>query len=550
MRFINIFLASSIVELDYERQAIGNFVRSLNDIYSPKGIYFKLYMCEDMSEAVTLGRKQDEYNEMARKCDYFFMLLHRKAGRFTIEEFDEALDSFNRNKAENNQETPMIVAFVKPVPGDESEEVQRFLDRYCGELQQYPSIFDGIDTVKLKMLLHLERSAGLPLEVSMRDSELYIGDTSFDCVHLDRVPMYFNSDSINYYSTTAKMIEDELSALREAGKENDRSYRLKERMLEDTKDKLREFEGKLMEAAKTVTSCMCSGRGLTERARRAAELLDEGLVEDALEVLDDEARREDLRRAMERADRALASAAEELEKVHKLVDEAIIKIQAITLRRNTTENAEEMISLYEEIKQSIVKYSFDRAPLIDYAVLLREQNKLDRALTEAEALYEYYRYRDDNSTALAKVCDILARVYYANRGESFTKAEEFYKKAISIHEKNGNDGELAFVLTNLGYFYKAACRYPEAKDVFARAADIRHRLSKENSVYLAKYAWSLTGLADVMYTIGETDAAINAYNEALDIRRDVAKNSLNDKRYVSRTAMNLSRAYIRAGDAR
>lgn len=36
MKFIKIFLASSIVEFQNERQQMGNFIRSLNDTYVKK----------------------------------------------------------------------------------------------------------------------------------------------------------------------------------------------------------------------------------------------------------------------------------------------------------------------------------------------------------------------------------------------------------------------------------------------------------------------------------------------------------------------------------
>ena len=63
MKEINIFLASSIDDLKYDRQEIGNFIRKLNDIYMPD-IYFRLFMCEDESDVMSKIRKQEEYNEM------------------------------------------------------------------------------------------------------------------------------------------------------------------------------------------------------------------------------------------------------------------------------------------------------------------------------------------------------------------------------------------------------------------------------------------------------------------------------------------------------
>ncbi|MBQ3489008.1 MAG: hypothetical protein IJA86_00270 [Clostridia bacterium] len=141
MHFINIFLASSIVEFDYERQAIGNFIRSLNDIYVPKGIYFKLHMCEDMSEAIAEGRKQEQYNEKARTCDYFFMLIHSKIGEFTEEEFNEALSSYIINKKERNLNKPLIFTFVKPLSNEnQSCEVQNFLTDIAMSCNNIPAI--------------------------------------------------------------------------------------------------------------------------------------------------------------------------------------------------------------------------------------------------------------------------------------------------------------------------------------------------------------------------------------------------------------------------
>lgn len=542
MKYINLFLASSIVEFDYERQAIGNFVRSLNDIYAQKGIYFKLHMCEDMSEAISEGRKQDEYNRIARSCDYFFMLVHRKAGKYTLEEFDEALDSYRKNK-----DKPLIFAFVKPTSGEEQPlEVRDFLERYCGELQQYPSIFDGVDTIKLKMLLHLERSLGSAMELTFRDSELMIGDRRLECVHLDRVPMYSNSEAIGDLRDEAAELERELCELRESGEgEESASYRRKARMLERTRNELRAVESQLIQAAKNITSYMASGRGVSERARRAAELLDEGRAEDAIAILDDALRREELRSATERADRAVAEAAEALSEVQKLVDEALIKIEAIRMQPLTGERAEEMIRLYREAEASIARYNFDRQPLIAYAILLREQNRFAEALAEAESLYEYYRSRPDAPARdRAEVSDILGRLYYVTHGEKFAEAERLYLEAIALAEEIDDRAEVSFVYNNLGFYYKAICRFDKAKEAFSRSCELRQALSEEDSSYRAKYAWSANSLADVYFETAEWDRAITLYETALRIRREVAKTSSGDVMYVARTCHNLARVYL------
>ena len=549
MQYINIFLASSIVEFDYERQAIGNFIRSLNDMYSPKGIYFKLHMCEDMSEAVSEGRKQDEYNEKARNSDYFFMLIHRKAGKFTLEEFEEALSAYVRNKQEKHEDKPLIIAFVKPLSDDDGSEVKAFLDRYCTELQQYPSIFDGVDTIKLKMLLHLERSMGSSMELSFRDSKLLIGGSELDCVHLTQIPMYSNSEAISNLREETEALEAELSAIRDGEGEESSVYRTKMRTLERTRNELRSLEGQLVNAAKNISSYLSSGRGVTARAKEAAMLLEEGRTDDAIALLDDALRKEELTRAEENADRALANAADALSELQKLVDEALIKIEAIRMCPLTKERAEEMIALYREAESSIVKYNFDRAPLIDFAVLLREQNKYKEAVEVAEALYGYYMSRADAPTRQkAEVCDILGRLYYVSHGESFMKAEGLYLEAIRLSEEMNDLPEVSFVSNNLGYFYKATCRYDEAKKAFSRSCDIRQKLSEETPSLRAKYAWSMNSLADVYVETGEYKEAIKLYEKALEIRREEAAKSSNELAYVARTCHNLSIPHLKTND--
>ena len=95
MRTIKIFLASS-EELANDRNAFGNLVRRLDDIYEKRRIRIKLEPWEDFDAAYNNRRKQDEYNDKVRASDMFLALFHKKAGRFTIEEFDVASEEFRR----------------------------------------------------------------------------------------------------------------------------------------------------------------------------------------------------------------------------------------------------------------------------------------------------------------------------------------------------------------------------------------------------------------------------------------------------------------------
>ena len=92
MKTLKIFLASS-EELANDRNAFGNLVRRLDNIYEKRGIRIELFEWEDSDAAYNNRRKQDEYNEEVRTSDMFLALFYKKAGQFTIEEFDAATES-------------------------------------------------------------------------------------------------------------------------------------------------------------------------------------------------------------------------------------------------------------------------------------------------------------------------------------------------------------------------------------------------------------------------------------------------------------------------
>ena len=93
MHRIRVFLASSITEFFHERVQLGDFVRTLNDILVERGVYIQLEKSEDITNAIDLYRKQNQYNRVIRESDYFFMLIGRAVGAYTMEEYKTAVGS-------------------------------------------------------------------------------------------------------------------------------------------------------------------------------------------------------------------------------------------------------------------------------------------------------------------------------------------------------------------------------------------------------------------------------------------------------------------------
>ena len=95
MKEIKVFLASS-EEMDQDREAFGNFIRILDNLYEKRGIRIKLYKWEDLDAAYNNDGKQNEYNEYVRKSDMFLALFRTKAGKCTVEEFEVAREEHSQ----------------------------------------------------------------------------------------------------------------------------------------------------------------------------------------------------------------------------------------------------------------------------------------------------------------------------------------------------------------------------------------------------------------------------------------------------------------------
>ena len=115
-RTINIFLASSD-ELINDRNSFQALIASLDDIYEERGIRIKCKRWEDFSAHCTGERTQDDYNKVVRASDMCICMFHRKAGKYTIEEFNQALNEYR-----SNNDHPKTYVYIRALVEGEVEE--------------------------------------------------------------------------------------------------------------------------------------------------------------------------------------------------------------------------------------------------------------------------------------------------------------------------------------------------------------------------------------------------------------------------------------------
>ena len=284
MKEIKVFLASS-EELANERKEIADLVLNLNEIYSDKGIVIKLIKWEYLGKTYNGVRKQEEYNQAVRSCDIFLGLFYTKAGEFTVEEFDIAIDQYNKSR-----QTPMILVFLKDLmPTDiEDDTLKSFKSRLATDLGHYWARFNHTDKLKLDIVLQLQRFDvfGQSGQVYVKDSNIYLADGTM-VASLENLSFAANNQQWNQlkndvaklerkikrYSTINDLDEDELSDFAEMKKE-----------LDDKQVTLQNLEHSMFNTALIIAQSV--GTKSSERLRKAQDYFESGDISSANLVLD------------------------------------------------------------------------------------------------------------------------------------------------------------------------------------------------------------------------------------------------------------------------
>ena len=171
MRQYRIFLGSSIMEpVSYDRCAIGNFIRKVNDALrdAHADLYIRLFLCELEDPSITPGvlrKKQEDYDRfICEEADLFLNLYGAHVGAFTRWELQLA--------RQNLSPEDILVMFRNTETVDDTvTDLQAELTR----VQQNFGHYAHIDGVKLAVTEWLSRKEP-QLPVRIDGSQIRIGE--------------------------------------------------------------------------------------------------------------------------------------------------------------------------------------------------------------------------------------------------------------------------------------------------------------------------------------------------------------------------------------
>jgi tetratricopeptide (TPR) repeat protein len=544
MKFIKIFLASSVVEFENERKDLGDYIRTLNDCYIKQGIYFELTICEDLSNAIAAERKQEEYNKKIRESQYFYVLFGKDVGAYTVEEFEVALKQFRETGA------PHIYTYFYQLAEEESisKTVTDFRERLDREIGHYYSLFSHLDSVKLNILLELTRNKEVVADLKLEEGQAVLNGEPV--LTLENIPVYSKNETLQNCIAEKHRLDEEFVRLRMdmAGHPEDdqlfhRLMKVSEQR-EQISSQIRDLEIAVLQLCSTISEQNSSGRMLTWREKKASQLLDVGDFEGALTILNDAERKKELETAKSIVENGI-------DQIQSYISEERLKIKILKSQGINKETIPEIMTSYEECVQLAEKYHLGWEVLFEYSDFLKKQRKYSEALITAQRLNDWCKVMDIPENVQATIKRHLGDLFYVtyNRLED---AETFYLESLEIvvrlSEKYPYDNNLSIMadeINSLASLYMKMNRFKEAETFYQQALEIHRLLSEVNlSPYKWRMAKTYNNLAMLYANTNREKEAEGYYHEALKIfRKFSAEDPVADEYKVATTCNNLATLY-------
>ena len=516
MKQIKIFLASSICEFAQERQELKGYISALNDIYVERGVYFKLILCENLGNALSSERKQEEYNQEIRDSQFFYVILGSEAGDYTREEFEVARKSFLE------KQTPKIYTYFKQLPeGETKQSVLNFMDQLDKELGHYYSVFAHIDSIKLNILLELTRCDEVSGAVTLEEGTVKLDGKPM--LSMEHIPLYSKNEAVQRLLQEKKQLEDEFAALTQMTSLMQDNPAYTRMLLENSKkrnalaEQLHTLEKDVLGLCRTEAEKRSLGQHLNWREKKALDSIDEGDYEAAKNLLRDETWKQEIAHAEETIDLAT-------EPIREYISGQTTLIQTIKTGGVTAESAAEIETIYDELMSLCEKHRIALTTLYDFAGFLENQNKYAKAIRIAEQLKYYYNAPKSQVSMPEKsrLLNLLGILYDAQH--RFAEGEAAYREALKIRRRLAEENpdaylpDVAMTCNNLAILLKNQHRMEEAERLYREALEIRRSLAKENpAAFLPEKSDTAFNLAILMYNIKRDLPASRAlFEEALE----------------------------------
>ena len=573
MKNITVFLASSD-ELKNDRNSFHSLVASLDEIFEPRGYRIRCRRWEDFSAFCTGSRTQDDYNRIVRASDICICMFHRKAGEYTIEEFNQALDEYVKS-----QSHPKTFVYIRAlIEGEmEDEALKRFKEDLFDRVGHYWCNYATDDAMKLHFVMQLERiipsvsgnasvTEGNHFKIENGVVSLY----GHKIAELDNLS--FAAENPEYLSLKESIarLNTEIARLRATGvAELQPMIDEKQAELYKKRESLNRLESRLFDLALSINKLIGSGTPVSERKRLAIEMFERGNSKGVVEILNEKDIAADAAQARKEIEqgkllvdsgRSLIEAG--LQKTRSLAEEYVLRAKALMTDYAEPRRFELACHAYEqgiELTRANLSEEELAKSLFEYGHFLQTNKRYDLAevryrenldICQRLAAISPYAYEPD----LAGTQNNLGVLY--NNTQRYKESEKMYLSALKICQRltaanpQVYEPDLAMTQNNLGLLYSDIRRYEESEEMHLSAVEIYQRLTIVNpQVYEPDLAMAQSNLGTLYKDTRRYEDSEEMYLSALEVyQRLTAVNPQVYEPYLVRACNNLSFLFLAQGN--
>jgi len=494
-KVIKIFLASSITDFAAERNELEVFIRNMSDVYEEQyDIKIKPVRCEQIDPYVTDSRTQDLINASLAECEMCFVLVYTRFGVFSHEEFCYALQKFR----ESAEHLPKIYVYFKELGEGESADasVKDFMAELNDSLKHYYGTFRNIDTVKLRIALNFVAQKQDIASVALEDGRLALNGVQMSGISLDNVSEFFNSRDLQeqraslarveaeYYPLHAALKKGELAEGTEAFEQYSRLAAKRAKL----KAEIEQIENDIFNLSVRRSRDEVDGF-ISERHKAAYALFEQGDLEGASEVLDEEEIESDYRA---RKARILARKMEELrQNATVYIREIKTKIDILLMlggHGGWGGNYARALALYERIVPEALENQTCLDVVYEYARLITDhwerafgggrEEELEKALdAEMELLSLYDESALTTLEQRGLLFALIGRTYYCKDGfaskylgeaRSYLRQAEEILSPLAVRAPEKYNEVIRGVFNVLGSIYERNNDYIAAEQYYVK----------------------------------------------------------------------------------
>ena len=546
MKNITVFLASSD-ELKNDRNSFHSLVASLDEIFEPRGYRIRCRRWEDFSAFCTGTRTQDDYNRIVRASDICICMFHRKAGEYTIEEFNQALDEYVKS-----QSHPKTFVYIRAlIEGEmEDEALKRFKEDLFDRVGHYWCNYATDDAMKLHFVMQLERiipsvsgnasvTEGNHFKIENGVVSLY----GHKIAELDNLS--FAAENPEYLSLKESIarLNTEIARLRATGvAELQPMIDEKQAELYKKRESLNRLESQLFDLALSINKLIGSGTPVSERKRLAIEMFERGNSKGVVEILNEKDIAADAAQARKEIEqgkllvdsgRSLIEAG--LQKTRSLAEEYVLRVKALMTDYAEPRRFELACHAYEQgielVRANLSEEELAKS-LFEYGCFLQANKRYDLAEVRYRENLDIYQrlaaispqvYEPD----LAMVQNNLGTLYedtrrYGESEEMFLSVMEIRRRLVAANPQV-YEPDLAGIQNNLGILYKDTQRYDDSEKMYLSAMEIYRLLAAVNpQVYEPDLAMAQSNLGTLYKDTRRYEDSEKLCLSAMEIRRRLA----------------------------